>query len=96
MIGEEDLSQVSGGAWTAEYWDAGVMPVSRAGIYNYKYVLQTSRVELGWIEAGEAVIYKKYTGRQPSSRAEIKRFMKDDWPRLADIDSSGGYPNMHD
>lgn len=101
MLEEEDLNQVSGGAFTAEYsdeeyWDAGVMPVSFAGLWNHTYVLQTSGEELGWVEAGNAVIYKQYTGRRASSKAEIKRFMRDDWPRLAGIDSSGGYPNMHD
>jgi hypothetical protein len=101
MLDEEDLDQVSGGAWTAEYsdeeyWDAGVMPVSFAGLWNHTYVLQTSGEELGWIEAGEAVIYKKYMDRRASSKAEIKRFMKNDWPRMSGVDSSGGYPNMHD
>ena len=52
MLDEEDLDQVSGGAWTAEYsdaeyWDAGVMPVSFAGLWNHTYVLQTSGEELG-------------------------------------------------
>ena len=100
MLEEGDLNQVSGGAFTAEYsdeeyWDAGVMPVSFAGIWNHTYVLQTSGEELGWIEAGEAVIYKKYMGKQASSKAEIKRFMSNEWNQIVD-NSHSGYPNMHD
>ncbi len=102
MIDEDDLNKVSGGAFTAkysdeEYWDAGVMPVSFAGLWNHTYVLQTSGEELGWVEAEEAVIFKQYKGRKANSKAEIKNFMKNEWPRLAGIDdSSSGYPNNHD
>ena len=97
---DNDLDLVSGGAFTseysdAEYWDAGVMPVSWAGVFNYKYVLQTSGEELGWVEAGEAVIYKKYMGKQAKNKAEIKRFMKNEWNQIVD-NSHSGYNNMHD
>lgn len=71
------------------------MPVSWAGVFNYKYVLQTSGEELGWVEAGEAVIYKKYMGKKASSKAEIKRFMKNEWNQIVD-NSHSGYNNMHD
>ena len=97
-LDDDELDQVSGGAFTseysdAEYWAAGVMPVSWAGIFNYKYVLQTSGEELGWIEAGEAVIFLKFKGRKANNLAEIKNFMKNDFPRIIGDDGHGGLPH---
>jgi hypothetical protein len=99
MLEEEDLDKVSGGGFFStydeqEYRDAG-LDFEWGVLWNGTYTLRTSGEELSWNEAENAVIYKKYMGRPASSKAEINRFMRDDWPRLSGADGSG-YPNMHD